>query len=150
MEVRRATIEDIRRIVDYMEAYHATSNLSDVPFHRLTAVRIIEYYCTHSTCYPLIAIDDKDQVQGLLIGGLEPYFFNEKKFYGTDLMFFSKGAGPALWKAFRDWAFDMGADRIIMGVSSGDDRAGQLLEALGMEPTGGMYVLRQESSKESS
>lgn len=145
MQIRRANHGDIKRVVDYMEEYHKDSNMNDIPVDRVSLVKITSYYIEHKGHLPLMAID-KEEVKGVLFGSLEPYFFNSKRYYATDLMFFASGAGPQLWRAFRDWAFEMGADRIIMGVSSGDPRAGQLLEALGMETTGGMYVIREESS----
>lgn len=145
MEIRRARQEDIGAILEYMEEYHQDSNLSDVKFDRASCSKIVRHYVEYRDNCPLIATDG-EKIGGLLFGSLEPFFFNQKKNYGTDLMFFSKGYGPQLWKRFRDWAFEMGAERLIMGVSSGDPRAGQLLEALGMELTGGMYVLRKESS----
>lgn len=140
MEIRRARHEDIRLILDYMEDYHRKSNLSEIKFDRDSARKIVQYYIEHRDSYPLIATDG-EKLGGLLFGSLEPFFFNRKKSYATDLMFFSEGYGPKLWKKFRDWAWEVGAERIIMGVSSGDERAGQLLEALGMNKTGGMYVL---------
>jgi len=145
MQIRRATTGDIRDAVNYMVEYHENSNLSDIPVNRRSITKIVQFYIEHKGHLPLIAVE-KGEVIGVLFGSLEPYFFNEKRYYATDLMFFSKGAGPQLWRAFRDWAFEMGADRLIMGVSSGDQRASQLLEALGMEKTGGMYVLREASS----
>ena len=146
MTVRRANLGDMKEVLDYMTDYHKTSNMSDIKFERTSALKIVEYYIMAKDTCPLIAHDDEGKVIGLLFGGLEPYFFNKKACYATDIFFFSRGEGPTLWKRFRDWAFNSGADRIIMGVSSGDNRAGQLLEALGMNSTGGMYVLRQESS----
>lgn len=146
--IQRGRLDNLQKIVDYVEEYHKDSNMSDIPFSRLHTSQIVEYYITHRDTLPLVAWHE-EEIVGILFGGLEPYFFNAKYSYGTDLMFFSKGAGPQLWKKFREWAFSNGADRIIMGVSSGDERAGQLLEALGMSATGGMYVLCQESSKES-
>lgn len=145
MEVRRATREDVKDVLDYMEKYHAASNMSAIPFCKLSSAQIVDYYITHRDSCPLIATDG-DTIIGLLFGSLEPYFFNAKYRYATDLMFFSKGAGPQLWRAFKEWAFQSGADRIIMAVSSGDARADQLLEILGMKTTGGMYVIHQKSS----
>ena len=147
MAVRRANLEDMQDVLNYMIKYHEDCNLSDIKFERTSAFKIVEYYIRAKDTCPLIAHHDyTGEVIGVLFGGLEPYFFNQKENYATDLFFFSKGAGPCLWKEFRDWAFASGADRIIMGVSSGDDRAGHLLEVLGMNMTGGMYVLRKESS----
>lgn len=145
MQIRRGKLEDMGRILTYMSDYHKNSNLSRVPFDRKSASQIVEYYIMSKDTLPLIAIEE-DKMIGLLFGSLEPFFFNQKKNYATDLMFFSKGAGTQLWKTFKDWAFSMGADRIIMGVSSGDERADQLLGALGMSAIGGMYEFRQESS----
>jgi hypothetical protein len=136
----------MKDILDYMKDYHKDSNMSNIHFDRLSASKIIEYYITHRDSLPLVALED-EKIIGLLFGSLEPYFFNQKKSYATDLLFFSKGAGPQLWKKFVEWAFSVGADRIIMGVSSGDERAGQLLEALGMNATGGMYELCEKSSQ---
>lgn len=145
MELKRAGIGDIPAILNYMEDYHRDSNLKDVPFDRPSSSKIVEHYIKHRDCLPLI-VKEGEEVQGLLFGSLEPFFFNSKKMYGTDLMFFAKGHGASLWKRFRSWAFAQGADRIIMGVSSGSSHADNLLEVLGMTKTGGMYVLRKESS----
>ena len=146
MEIRRATIEDIKEILIFLEEYHKESNLADIPFHRLSVTKVLEYYILHKDCFPQVAINDEKKVYGVLVGGLEPYFFNSAKTYATDLMFISKGAGPTLFRRFKEWAFESGADRLIMGVSSGDGRADAVLELSGMEQVGGMYVLRKESS----
>lgn len=141
MEIRRATHDDTGIIINYMSEYHKLSNMSDIPFERVSAVKIVSHYIDTRDSYPLIATDGVS-IHGVLFGSLEPYFFNSNRMYGTDLMFFSTGYGPQLWRKFKQWAFAMGADRIIMAVSSGDERADQLLQVLGMETTGGMYVLR--------
>lgn len=145
MEIRRARHEDMGPIIDYMETYHTKSNLSDVKFDRQSCVKIVDYYISHKDSLPLVAVKD-GKIDGLLFGSLEPFFFNRKKTYATDLMFISGGYGRGLWLKFKDWAFESGADRILMGVSSGDDRAGHLLEALGMKQLGGMYELRSQGS----
>lgn len=142
MGVRRATSNDMKAILDYIAEYHKTSNLSDIPIDKPSLVKIVEYYSRAGDSCALVAWEE-DKIVGLLFGSLEPFFFNPKKSYASDLLFFANGGGPQLWKAFKKWAFDMGADRILMGVSSGDDRACHLLEVLGMESTGGMYVLRR-------
>lgn len=141
MEVRRANTGDIKSILDFMEEYHKDSNMKEIPFHRPSAVKIVEHFIGSRSTIALLSVEGME-LKGLLFGTLEPFFFNQKKTYATDLMFISKGGGPALWKTFKEWAFDAGADRIMMGVSSGNERADQLLQVLGMTQTGGMYVLR--------
>lgn len=132
---------DMREMVDYMEEYHRDSNLNDIKFDRASTVKVLEYYILSTDSLALLSFHN-DKINGMLIASLEPFFFNKRETYATDLFFISNGAGPRLWKKFKEWAFASGAKRIVMGVSSGDARAGQLLEALGMETTGGMYVLR--------
>jgi hypothetical protein len=134
---------DMAKIIEYMKAYHPDSNMSDIPFDRPSVSKVVEYFILNKDYQPLIAVDEEGELRGLLFGSLEPYFFNRKRCYGTDLLFISKGAGPQLWRNFKDWAFNSGADRILVGVSSGDPRSDQLLEALGMTSTGGMYELRR-------
>jgi hypothetical protein len=134
---------DVSKVLDYMEAYHKDSNLVDVKFDRPSALKIVEYYIQSPTCYAGLSEEEHTlDLNGVLFGSLEPFFFNKNKSYATDIFFFAKGGGVSLWKAFKEWSFGLGAERIIMGVSSGDERACQLLEVLGMEKTGGMYVLR--------
>lgn len=142
MTVRRAQTSDIPAILDFMEDYHRDSNLADIAFDRKTSFKTVDYYIQHKTYMPLIALGEDGAVVGLLFGSLEPFFFNAKRTYATDLMFISRGHGEHLWRQFRDWAFSSGADRLLMGVSSGEERSSRLLEALGMTRVGGMYVLR--------
>lgn len=142
MEIRRAGVSDIPGIIRFMENYHPSSNLSDVPIDKPSLSKIVEWYVTHRDCYPVIVADDQE-VHGILFGSLEPYFFNRKRSYGTDMIFAANRDGDKLWKKFKQWAFANGADRIIMGVSSGVERSDRLLEVLGMTKTGGMYVIRR-------
>lgn len=141
MVVREATTADMKDVLDYMEKYHETSNLSDIPFKRTSAVKIVEYTIQSRDSLALVAYEE-GRLRGILLGTIEPFFFNQDSSYATDIMFISDGAGPQLWKKFIEWAQFFGVKRIMMGVSSGNARAGQLLEALGMTNTGGMYVIR--------
>jgi hypothetical protein len=145
VEVRRVRHGDIPQLMRFIQDYHISSNLSDIPFDKKSMTKIIDYYRQARDSVALIAVKD-GRITGLLFGSIEPFFFNQKRSYATDLMFFAKAGGVQLWRHFVDWAWSMGASRVMMGVSSGDDRADQLFDVLGMEQTGGMYVLRQESS----
>jgi len=141
--VRRAYPRDLKSILDYMQEQHAKSHLVHIKFDRASTAKMVNHTILAQDFCHFIAHDDKGEVVGLLIGMLEPYFFNQRKYYATDMLFISQGQGPQLWRAFRDWAFATVAVEIIMGISSGEERSGQLLEILGMEKTGGMYVLRR-------
>ena len=141
MKVRRGTYNDIAEIVQVKEDYHPNSNLHDIPFVRKDAVKIVQYYLAASECCPLVVEDDEGQISGLLFASVEPFFFNKAARYATDLMFISNGYGMALLNAFKEWAHEVGVDRIMMGVSSGDVRADTFLELAGFKKTGGMYVI---------
>jgi hypothetical protein len=146
MNVRRARYDDMPAMLDYMKEYHKTSNLSNIPFIRADAAKILDYCIGHKECQPLIAVDDEGTLHGILCGMLEPYFFNKKMYYATDLQFMSKGAGMQLLAEFKRWANSMGAETIMMAVSSGDARADAFLELSGLEQAGNMYVLHLKSS----
>jgi hypothetical protein len=128
--------------MQYMEDYHKKSNLVDIPFDRKSMIKVLEYFMAAKDSIALVAFDGEN-VHGVLLGSIEPFFFNKKYSYATDLLFFATGGGVNLWKTFVSWAEGAGVARIMMGVSSGDQRACHLLESLGMENTGGMYVLRR-------
>lgn len=140
MKVRRANYDDIPAIVDLMEEYHPKSNLADIPFDRYDAIKILNHHVRDRTCRPLVAINDDGTINGILIAELAPFFFNKKHTFVTDLCFISNGAGVQLLAALKKWFSEIGADRIIMGVSSGDPRADAFLELSGLEKTGSMYV----------
>lgn len=141
MVVREATVADMKDVLDYMENYHKDSNLSDIPFKRTSALKIVEYSIGAKDSVAFVAYEE-GRLRGILLGTLVPFFFNQDSSYATDIMFISDGAGPQLWKKFVEWAKFLGVKRIMMGVSSENPRASQLLEALGMTNTGGMYVIR--------
>lgn len=144
MEVRRANLKDMRELLDYIEEYHKTSNLSDVKFVRQDVCKLLEMMFQDRGSLVLIA-KHKDKCIGVLAGEVSPFFFNHKQLWATDIMFLSNGAGPTLLRKFKQWAFEMGASRVMMGISSGDSRANRVLELSGGENTGGMYVFYQES-----
>jgi hypothetical protein len=142
MKVRRGGYKDIGEVVSFMQEYHADSNLADIPFVRKDAAKTVEYFIASKYACPLVAENDEGELIGILFASLEPYFFNSKYKYATDLQFISKGAGIQLLAEFKRWARQQGAERIVMGVSSGDARADAFLELSGSEKIGNMYVIR--------
>ena len=143
MQVRRAVYADMKGVVDFLAGYHKTSNLSDIPFVRTDVAKVLDYCISRKDCLPLVAINDDEEVIGILCVELVPFFFNSKQSYITDLMFISKGAGIQLLNEMKQWAEAVDANRILMAVSSGDHRADAFLELSGLEKTGNMYVLRR-------
>ena len=139
--VRRATQVDVKEIIEFLEKYHIEeSNLADIPFDKGTMIRSIEYYLTHPKHVIFVyTVDDK--ITGILMGNIEPFIFNDKRQWATDLVFAATTGGAWLLKRFINWAKLYKIDRIVMGVSSGSERAGELYTALGMTHIGGMYCM---------
>lgn len=138
--VRPAVHDDTADLLDFLEKYHKeSSNLSDIPFVRKDCAQVLTAFMSSRDCYAKVAVRD-DKITGLLFASLEPFFFNKRAAWASDLLFISNGGGAQLLKDFKCWATAAGAHKIITGVSSGDERADQLIETLGFEKTGGMYV----------
>ena len=55
MNVREATFEDMGNILDFLEKYHETSNLSDIPFDRRSCAKIVEYAIAAKDTVALVA-----------------------------------------------------------------------------------------------
>lgn len=141
MEVRRAQHTDVRQILDLLQEYHATSNVKNVKFVRQDCAKVVDAYMGSRDCFTEVCVDDDGRLLGLLFGSLQPHFINRRASWATDLFFIANGGGNILLRRFKEWAANSGAERIIMGVSSGDSRADALIELSGFERTGGMYVL---------
>lgn len=138
--VRLATFTEVQEIVDFLERYHLTSNLSDIPFDRNSMRQSVNYHIgmKQHVCY----VYDDEGVAGVLMGSVEPFMFNQKRKWATDTLFIADKGGAQLLKQFHKWAKHYNVDRIVQGVSSGNQRADDLYEILGMERVGGMYVIR--------
>lgn len=142
MIIRRARYDDMQLMADFMEEYHKECNLSDIPFDRRDVVKTLDYFISNRNCNPLVAFKG-GAVKGLLLAELAPFFFNSKNTYITDTAFIAKGAGMQLLRKLKEWQEKTQANRIIIGVSSGEPRADQFLELSGFEKTGSMYVFRR-------
>jgi len=145
--IRNAQHTDTKQLVDFVEKYHREkSNLNDIPFDRSSMVSYIDYHIGTSKHVVYVHVED-DEITGFILGGLEPFPHNKKVMWASDGMFIADKGGVALLKRFHLWAFASGAKRIFQGVSTGDNRADNLYKVTdGMEYTGGMYVVRKESS----
>lgn len=137
--VRVATFGDVASIVDFLEDYHNDSNLSDIPFDRTSTRQAVEYHIGMKKHCAYVYSTDK--VEGVILGSIEPFLFNKKRNWATDLLFVADKGGAQLLKRFHAWAKAYKVDRIIQGISSGNPRAEELYKLVGMEHVGGMYVI---------
>lgn len=144
--IRNAQYSDTQELVNFVEKFHREkSNLSDIPYDRASMVSYIDYHIGTSK-HVVYVYDTEEGIKGFILGGLEPFPHNQKYCWASDGMFIADKGGAQLLKRFHTWAFASGAKRIFQGVSTGDSRADALYNTIeGMERTGGMYVVCQES-----
>ena len=141
--VRRAGFNDTKVIVDFLERYHVDeSNLSDIPFDRKSMTQVTDYYIGTPKHVVFVYVDSSAEIKGVLMGAVEPFMFNQKRLWATDLVFVAKAGGAWLLKKFIAWSRLFKVDRIMMGVSTGNSRSDDLYIALGLERTGGMYTMK--------
>lgn len=149
MGTRVATIADVGRIVSFLKRYHEQdSNLSDIAFDRQSMTQCIEYYIAEPRHVIFIYVTEHKELKGVLAASAEPFMFNKKRRWATDLLNVAEEGGAWLVKRFISWAKAQRVDRIIMGVSTGDERVDLLYEAVGLHRTGGMYMLNTKEEQE--
>lgn len=142
MTTRVANHNDTQELVKFLEKYHAEdSNLKDIPFDKRSMSKAIDYYIGMPQHIVFVYDSKESKITGVLMGSIEPFMFNEKRKWATDLLNVGTEGGVWLMKRFFDWAKMHKVDRIIMGISTGDSRVERLYEALGMDRKGGMYSL---------
>lgn len=149
MPTRVANTNDIGNIVDFLEEYHLLeSNLQDIIFDRASMTQALNYYIgmPKHICF---VYTDNDEVTGVLCGSIEPFMFNKKRNWATDLLNVAHKGGPWLLKRFFSWAEMHNVDRIFMGVSTGQSRSDELYKAMGLQPLGGMYGMNPKEHEAS-
>jgi alkaline phosphatase len=143
MATRLATHNDTQTLVKFLENYHRDdSNLQDIPFDKLSMSKAIDYYIGMPKHVVFIYETSDHKLKGVLMGSIEPFMFNEKRKWATDLINVAEQGGAWLMKRFISWAHMHKVDRIIMGISTEDPNADELYEAMQMTRLGGMYSMR--------
>lgn len=112
--------KDVDRVIGF--AYHARANAE-------TFLRV--------------AVDGMGRVCGFLVGGIAPYGFHDSTYAYDRMLYVSADArgmlvAKALIAAFEQWAWDSGASRILLGITTGvhTERTEQLYNALGYATVG--------------
>ena len=140
--VRRATYNDTTNIVEFLEKYHTEGSvLSDIPFNSKDMTSVTNYHLKMPKHVIFIYEDTSEKLRGVLMGSIEPFMFNQRRTWASDLLFVSEQGGAWILKKFIAWARLYNVDRIMMGVSTRNERSDDLYQALGLEHMGGMYSL---------
>lgn len=142
---RVATPADLTRLVMFGRAAHAASNYADIPFNPKVARETFRYAVLGKGQDVLVAERADGSLCGFLIALTAALPFSIRT-YATDVAFFAEQGGDKLLDAFIAWAKTRHVARIDMGVSQFDPRRrlDKLYQSRGLEPTGGMYLMKLE------
>jgi hypothetical protein len=113
--IRRATHEDVVRIVEFGAAFHAYSPYKDIEFD----AGAFGAFCGRMIEAGVILLSDTGMIAGLL----NPLYFNPAVVMAAELLWWApEGGGRELREAFEAWAAEAGAQGVQFS-SLVDDRA---------------------------
>lgn len=143
MTIRQATQDDLLDLLEMAEAMHGESDFSTIPFDHLFCRDFLE-----------ITLDDPDNgvfidenegvIRGAFLGSVEPFFFSSR-LKASDTAIYVKpefrGSATALRliRKWELWAWEKGAIRTYLGVSTGNAKADDFFTRLGYTRLGGIY-----------
>lgn len=152
--IREATTADIDAVLKLGIECHAHSVSRRVPVDQVQSRRTIAQFIQSPARFSMVK-EVNGEVLGVLLGGLEPIWFNAAFKEGSDLLFYvrqdprSVGAGRLLLKRFMQWGLARNAARFVMAVSVGGigaRRTGKLYEKEGFIQIGGLYYWDREAA----
>jgi hypothetical protein len=147
--VRLATLGDLTRLVIFGREAHANSNYADIPYNSGVVRDTLRAAVMLKGQDVFIAERADGSLCGLLIALTIPLPFSRRK-YATDGVFFAEQGGDKLLDAFIDWAKTRHVARIDMGVTQFDPehRLDALYKSRGLQPTGGMYLMKMHEESQ--
>jgi GNAT superfamily N-acetyltransferase len=125
--VRPATAADIPALVDMGQAFHTASQLPCAYGRDIMAgvfARMIE-----ADSAAVLMTD-----RGMFCGMLNPAYCDPSWVYAVEVMWWSRGDGMALLRAFEEWAQQAGAKEIRMTSLAALPRADRILRHVGYSP----------------
>lgn len=131
MSIRRATLDDLPRLLKYCEAFQKESPWCVIPFNRLKMESFLRgLMVKHSGC---LLISDYGMIAGIItphpfisvVGAQEVLWYTSKK---------SPRGGFKLLSAFEEWAGDNGATAVMMStLGDTPTRLNKLLKRFGYQ-----------------
>ena len=140
MSVRRAKYSDAHQLKGLVrEAWKSTSyGHLDISESMLT--RSVHEYLTHQNSQVWVT-ETEGELTGLLAASIGRLEISEALASSDSVFYCKSGEGRKLIRRYVRWAEKKGAAVIGMGVSSGSDRAGELIESAGFNRVGGNYYM---------
>ncbi len=137
--IRLATSDDRRAIFLLCREVHTLSPYAGIESDDEHVHKVITYLVKQKTVWVT------DNVDGVLMVGISPAWFNLSKLMSNDLVFYTKnGGGAGLLRAFVKWAKE-NVSLVGISVSSGKkiQRTEKLYKLMGFDQMGGTYLLRR-------
>lgn len=137
--VRKANPSDLTPLVKLSRRLHEKSDWAWVPFSPSALRKSLTSMMRKPDFCVLIAEKDGEPC-GLLFGMVDQVIYGNT-LYATDLEFAAEAGGDELLDRFRDWAKQVGAKAIVMGVSNSGREAAKdrFFSKHGLTRTGGLY-----------
>jgi len=137
---------DIDPMIELGAAMHAESAFRDLDYSRDKCFQLGVRCISHPDRYFGYCAYEGDELTGMLIGQLVPYYFGND-LLANDILWYvredKRGSmmGIRLLNAFRDWAKERGASEVCIGVSTALDldRTHKLLSRMGFTHVGGTF-----------
>lgn len=140
MRVRKATIDDYEGILELMRRMQPNTNYADIPIDDKSVKMLVGsgIFTRREVSY---VAEHEGNITGVLVGGLTPYLWNEKKFYATDVLFMAEQGGVWLLRKFVRWAkLHHKTHAIILCEDAGHHaKVKALYERVGFKQIGGMF-----------
>lgn len=146
MIIRKATHEDLPRLLELARAMHAESNYSPEPFDDGMCGTFLEMVVSEDQYVALVA-EKKGEVIGAMLGILVPFFFSVR-LRASDIAFYvlpahrGSMAAPMLMLAYEDRMRQKGAVKFYQGVTTNVDtqRSHEFFLKMGYTHIGGFYA----------
>lgn len=133
---RQATVNDLPKLLEYAQAFHALSPYRDIPFN----VATVELTILNGIHHGGVFIND----HGFIVGVVTPFLMNEDIKVAAELAWYCpEGDGQGLKAAFQDWAVnEQGANALQIStlVNEYSERLGTKLIADGFTPSEISYL----------
>lgn len=140
MKVRLANYGDTTKIVVFGRRQLEQSVYNHVPFNAAAARRSVREIIKSGNGDILLAVNDVDEIRGILIAWHEPLIWTNRK-VATDIHFLAEQGGDMLLRAFRNWAKEKGCSEVCMGTFNDrdEDRIERLFNRIGFRTVGKAY-----------
>ena len=149
MKASIANYGDVAQLVRVCKCQHEKSSWRELPFNPVLVKKNLVHTVRTDGMDALIVKDDEGKIQGVLLATVDQFFMN-KAFYATDVHFMCDAGGVQLMAAFKRWAVEHGAIKLIMGIAN-DDPDGRIhafYEAVGMRSVGDAWVMDLNNMQE--